>query len=372
MAKVYKRKKSSYWFAEFKGPNNQRIRRSTQIPSEEKLKQQALLKAQQMELDEWNGWHPNKKEEPEFLFDNIVVEYIKRKKPNSADINCIKQLRKFFGELSYSKMDGEDISDYIEHRREAGISDSTIRRELATFSSAVNFCRRTLDWPINNIIEGRKPTQSEGVIRFATIDEAQALIRTAKDHKSATHMQDFIELGLNTGMRKLEILSLRRDQIDLRNKVIHLAVNEQKGRKNSTIPLNQIAQKVIMRRMTWVAENLHGEEWAKQYLFPNPKTKSHIKDIKTSWKEICEKAGVKSFRPHDLRHTFASWLVQMDVPIRKVQELMRHSSVTETEKYSHLAPKHTADTVDVLAHIWHTDKTTKVLPLSNSEKVQVN
>lgn len=78
---------------------------------------------------------------------------------------------------------------------------------------------------------------------------------------------------------------------------------------------------------------------------------------------------MKNFRPHDLRHTFASWLVQMDVPIRKVQELMRHSSVTETEKYSNLAPRHTADTVDVLAQIWHTDETEKVSPLFKTGKV---
>ncbi|MDE0977169.1 MAG: tyrosine-type recombinase/integrase [Arenicellales bacterium] len=51
-------------------------------------------------------------------------------------------------------------------------------------------------------------------------------------------------------------------------------------------------------------------------------------------------AGIKDFRIHDLRHTFASWLVMDGVPLYEVSKLLRHASITMTEKYAHLAPDH--------------------------------
>jgi site-specific recombinase XerD len=49
-------------------------------------------------------------------------------------------------------------------------------------------------------------------------------------------------------------------------------------------------------------------------------------------------AGVRRGTPHDLRHTYASWLVIDGVPLRVVQELLGHGSIRTTERYSHLAP----------------------------------
>jgi site-specific recombinase XerD len=58
------------------------------------------------------------------------------------------------------------------------------------------------------------------------------------------------------------------------------------------------------------------------------------------FKAILRKAGVKDACVHTLRHTFASYLVMSAVDLRTVQELMGHSSITMTERYSHLSPDH--------------------------------
>jgi site-specific recombinase XerD len=66
-----------------------------------------------------------------------------------------------------------------------------------------------------------------------------------------------------------------------------------------------------------------------------------------------------------LRHTFASWLVQTGVPLVKVKALLRHGSITTTEKYARLAPQDTRESVEKLAH--HTTHSTEnVVPLNHA------
>ena len=65
-----------------------------------------------------------------------------------------------------------------------------------------------------------------------------------------------------------------------------------------------------------------------------------VLDLKKSFKRACSQAGISDFRIHDLRHTFASWLVMDGVPLYDVSKLLRHSNIRMTEKCAHLAPDH--------------------------------
>ena len=70
--------------------------------------------------------------------------------------------------------------------------------------------------------------------------------------------------------------------------------------------------------------------------------------FRSAWEAALDAAGIEGFRFHDLRHTFASWLVQRGRTLKEVQEALGHQTITMTMRYSHLAPDHLRAAVAVL------------------------
>ena len=85
------------------------------------------------------------------------------------------------------------------------------------------------------------------------------------------------------------------------------------------------------------------------FVFCNPATgKPYQKDLKKSFHTALKKAGIRDFKFHDTRHTFASQLVMSGVDITSVKELLGHKSLTMTLRYAHLAPAHKVKAVKIL------------------------
>ncbi len=70
--------------------------------------------------------------------------------------------------------------------------------------------------------------------------------------------------------------------------------------------------------------------------------------MQNGFQAACTRAKIADFRVHDLRHTFASWLVQGGVPLLEVAKLLGHSTIEMTERYAHLAPENLRAAVGVL------------------------
>ncbi len=147
--------------------------------------------------------------------------------------------------------------------------------------------------------------------------------------------------ALHTGMRKAEVLNLKREEnLDLKHGAhgFILLKNTKNGERRE-IPIN----KTLRETLDGLIPRLDVP-----YVFYDPATGKPYKDIKRSFNTACRRANIRDFRFHDLRHTFASHLVMAGWDVTTVKELLGHKTLTMTLRYAHLAPDHKVKAVEVL------------------------
>jgi len=133
-------------------------------------------------------------------------------------------------------------------------------------------------------------------------------------------------LALNTGMRRGELLSLEWQQVDLIHGRIRI-LNAKTNSSERSIPLNAISRSTLLELARDKKSNL---------VFPsNRKVGKRILDLKKGFRKAVQSAGIASLRFHDLRHTFATRLVQAGVDIITVQHLLGHAKISMTVRYAH-------------------------------------
>jgi integrase len=168
-------------------------------------------------------------------------------------------------------------------------------------------------------------------LRYLSKEECQSLISNCD-----RHLEPIVIMALNTGMRKGEILFLKWDNVDLKHGFILLEVTKNGERRE--IPINQTLHDTLATLPRHISS---------PYVFWQGEGKAY-QDVKRSFNSACRRAGIKDFRFHDLRHTFASQLVMAGIDLTTVKELLGHKAVTMTMRYAHLAPAHKVKAVSIL------------------------
>ena len=236
-----------------------------------------------------------------------------------------------------SEIGARQLWDYQIKRKNDGVKPATINRELAFLRSAINFANTHWEWDLKNPVVGRMVFNPNGERdRWLKPVEAKRLLKEAKTSK-ASHLHDFILLALNTGSRSGELMNLEWSRVDLSANEIYLEAIHTKSARPRVLPLNQEARQALIGRMKFRAEQSPDAP----YVFVNRRGQ-RITSIKKSFRTACNRAGISDFRIHDLRHTFASWLVRKGVPLLDVSRVLGHSTIKMTERYAHLEPRESA------------------------------
>jgi len=140
-----------------------------------------------------------------------------------------------------------------------------------------------------------------------------------------------------TGMRQGEILKLHHREIDFENQIITKQARDMKGKRIVTIPFPS--------ELTPIFQRLLGKS-VSGYVFENPATHQPLMRLKRSFCTARDKAGLKDFRFHDLRHTFATYALQATQDLRGLQEVLGHARVSTTEKYAHVLTRQKAELIN--------------------------
>ena len=217
----------------------------------------------------------------------------------------------------------------------AGYQRSTINKHIYLMNRMLNLAR---SWGWIDFARDQQPikrlTIGDHKQRFLSSDEIEALFKQCK-RSTHPYLYLFVKLLLLTGARKGEALAVRWCDIDFDKRV--WTVPRSKNGRSRRIVLNDDAVETVLAAGT-VAERFGLVVGGSAPVFQNPRTQGSYQSFYAAWYIARDAAGLADVRIHDLRHTFASLLVNQGVSLYEVQTLLGHSSIQMTQRYAHLAP----------------------------------
>lgn len=213
----------------------------------------------------------------------------------------------------------------------------TVNRYLLALSGVLSTVANEWMWlETSPMAKVKKLGEPRGRVRFLSDAERAALLSACKASDSVM-LYPVVVLALSTGMRQGEILGLEWNRVNLKRGAIIL--EETKNGERRTVPLVGHAADVLReykrahRRVDTVL------------VFPSKDGKKPAA-IRQSWFRVVEKADLKNFRFHDLRHSAASYLAMNGASITEIADVLGHKTLAMVKRYSHLTEQHTSRVVE--------------------------
>lgn len=252
----------------------------------------------------------------------------------------------------------------------AGKSKATVKRDLGALRAALspNQCAAVEKWltdapfkvrklkvnPENPryLLRGEKGEDNEKERLWAAMEERERKLREGRARNNERRIakgsppypplegeffdevRPLILFLIYTGLRIGEASALQWRDVDLAGGTVTVRASNTKTETTRTVPLNDFILGVLKawrkqtREIGHVFYQVHGKHKGKP-----------IGETKTFWARLLRLAKIENLRIHDLRHTFASWLVQEGEDLYVVKDLLGHSTIKITERYAHLGPR---------------------------------
>lgn len=245
----------------------------------------------------------------------------------------------FFGTLRLCDIGLEEIEGYKGVKRDAGLSAKSINNHLAILHRCLTCAK---EWRVIRVDVPRVPIlrTAQPPFRFLERDECARLLVAAETDVERT----MILMGLRTGMRFCELSALHWEDVDLPRRIVTVCrsavdghISPPKNSRTRYIPLSSDITKALAALPITSA-----------FVFPR---NGRLLRYDEAWHviaRISRVAGIERVGWHDLRHTFASQLVEKGASILSVQKLLGHSDVQITMRYAHLGKDALRDAVRLL------------------------
>jgi integrase len=301
---------------------------------------------QQTEVAIREGRHFRTSEAKKHTLAEAIDRYLKNilpKKPKSFYDQKLQLCwwKKTIGDHVLAQINSSLIAEYRD-KLASGVTvrgksraSATVNRYLAALSHLFTIAVKEWGWveenPLRKVSKMKEP---RGRVRFLSDVEREKLLAAAQE--SANHyLYLIIVLCLSTGARRMEIIGLSWQNVDLNRNVIIL--HETKNNERRVLPiaghaLELFKQHAKVRRIDT------------DLVFPAHNPKKPM-DIRTPWETALKKAQIEDFRFHDLRHSAASYLAMNGASLAEIAEVLGHKTLQMVKRYAHLSEAHTAKVV---------------------------
>lgn len=261
------------------------------------------------------------------------------KKSWQADDSYLRNhLLPAFGKQHLDEINKHDVIKFHHGMRSKEYALGTCNRCLILLRYALNLAVR---WEIPGI--KINPTKDvalfedhNGKERYLTEGEAQKLYESVRQSEN-TMLQYIIPMLILTGARKREVLDAQWTDFDLDRKQWRIPTT--KAGKPRHVPMSdgvlQLLASIPHDDCPWV--------------FANPKSRKPYVSIFISWNTARKRAGLADVRIHDLRHSFASFLVNAGRTLYEVQKILGHTQIKTTQRYAHLSQDTLLDAANVVS-----------------------
>jgi integrase len=210
--------------------------------------------------------------------------------------------------------------------------------------TAFNLAVREWEWcrenPVSRVSMERENNQRD---RWLTVEEEARLLQAC-----APWLHELVTFALHTGMRMGEIVELSWRGVDFTRRTV--MVFRSKNGERRTIPINETVLRLIKQKAKGRHVSLMKRADLSGDLVFLSKIGTALESghLRRAFRLALGKAKIDDFHFHDLRHTFATRLVQAGVDIYKVQRLLGHKSPIMTQRYAHHYPESLRDGVEIL------------------------
>lgn len=268
--------------------------------------------------------------------DYLLIEKGLSKETQKTYSRVLKDFNLFIKDLEILKCKRETIEAYMVYLNQRGLSARTVSKNIITLRGMFKYFVR------ENLIE-TSPCFSVDLPKFTkklpkslSLDCVEALINAPDTNKTLGQRDKaMLEVLYATGVRVSELVNLKNSQLDLHTGFIKPFG---KGSKERVVPLGERAIKELMDYLNnGRIEILKGR--TSDFVFLNKNGKAMTRQ--NFWliiKNYAKKANIDSsdVKPHILRHSFATHLLERGADLRVVQEMLGHSDISTTEIYTHI------------------------------------
>ena len=315
------------------------VRRSTDV-TDRKMAERIYFKVRGlMAAGTWNEQSQGQGKTVTDLLERYLRDH---SAPNKAalthrrDRSLAAHLLRAFGDIPIDQLRPARLAEYKASRRAQGAAPQTLNAELILLGHAYKFGVREWEWATDNpVLRIAKEKVRNIIERWLTPEEEQRLLAA-----SPPWLQEIIVFALHTGLRRGEILTLQWSHVDLSRHT--LTILEQKNGARDTLPVNATAMEVLQARAA-VRTNSTEAVFVNEAGHPR-----EARNLLRAFYPAMRRAGITRFRFHDLRHTFATRLIQAGVDVYTVQKLGRWKTISMVLRYAHHQPESLRGGAEVL------------------------